>query len=397
MNRRQQVGLAAWSAMLATWALGLLALGCGAGPTDAPDPQRYRAGETEYPGELWAQADDPVALGWDAARLAEARALYDNLESGAFLAVHRGVVMASWGRVGVRYNTQSMRKSLLNALVGLEVEAGRLRLDATLGELGIDDEAPPLDAEEKKATVRDLLHTSSGVYHSALYEVGGWKRHKPERGSHPPGAFWYYSNWDFNTLGTIFEQAAGGRIGPAFEERIARPIGMQDFRAGDVTYLTKDSLTEKLMHNRSNQDAYIFMISARDMARFGLLYAEGGRWNGRQIVPEHWIQQSWADAVSIGEYEAWFGEGTRYGYLWWLQPGERYGAPVGSQAYVAHGNRGHVLVVLPDLDLVMVHRVATGGVGLLPQLKRRFLGSAEVEDVDVERLMALVVAARPAG
>jgi CubicO group peptidase (beta-lactamase class C family) len=372
-------------------------LGGGLGKVSEPDLDVYRSGRTQYPGELWAQAQDPGALGWDTARLAEARALYDRLESGAFLAVHRGVVIASWGKVAKRYNAQSMRKSLLNALLGQEVEAGRLRLDATLAELGIDDESPSLDAEEKTATVRDLLHTSSGIYHSALYEAGGWKRHKPERGSHPPGTYWYYNNWDFNTLGTIFERAAGKRIGPAFERRIAQPIGMQDFHPVDVDYLTKSSLTEKFMHNTSNIDAYVFMVSARDMARFGLLYLEGGRWNGRQVVPESWIERSWSDTVGLGEYESWFGEGTEYGFLWWVQPGEFYGAPAGTQAYVAHGNRGHILVVLPDLDLVLVHRVATGGVGLLPQLKRRFLGSAEVSNEDAGKLFGTVVAARPRG
>jgi CubicO group peptidase (beta-lactamase class C family) len=373
-------------------------LACGGlGKVSEPDLERYRSGETQYPGEHWAQADDPGALGWDTGRLAEARALYDGLESAAFLAIHRGVVIASWGKVGKSYNAQSMRKSLLNALIGQEVEAGRVSLDATLGELGIDDESPPLDAEEKTATARDLLHTSSGVYHSALYEVGGWKRNKPERGSHPPGTFWYYSNWDFNTLGRLFELASGQRIGPAFAERLARPLEMQDFRAGDVDYLSRRSLTEKFMHNDSLIDAYVFMISARDLARFGLLFEQGGRWNGQQVVPERWVRQSWTDAVPIGEFEEWFGEGSRYGYLWWVQRGQQYGAPAGTHAYVAQGSRGHTMAVLPELDLVLVHRVATGGVGLLPQLKRRFLGSAEVSDADVEKLMGMVVAARPGG
>lgn len=122
---------------------------------------------------------------------------------------------------------------------------------------------------------RQLLLSRSGVYHSAIYEDFGWKRRKPARGSHAPGERWYYNNWSFNALGTIFERAAGRSIGDAFAEWIARPIGMQDFRAGDVGYLTRDAVTERIMGNASDHAAYMFHLSSRDLARFGLLYAAG--------------------------------------------------------------------------------------------------------------------------
>ena len=55
------------------------------------------------------------------------------------------------------------------------------------------------------------------------------KKNRPARGSHAPGTFRYYNNWDFNVLGTIFEKRTGLKIGEAFYQRIAKPIGMQDF------------------------------------------------------------------------------------------------------------------------------------------------------------------------
>jgi CubicO group peptidase (beta-lactamase class C family) len=382
-----------WVGVVVT-AAALGAASC-AEPTVEMDEAAYRAGEVQFPGEVWAQAADPAALGWNAAALAQARELYEGLESAGFLAAHRGVVIASWGDVGAPYTVQSARKSLLSALIGQEVAAGRLDLEATLEELGVGDENPALDPAEQRATVRDLLHTSSGIYHSALYEAGSWKRNKPERGAHLPGSHWYYNNWDFNALGTIFERSAGRRIGAAFEERVARPIGMEDFRASDVDYLTRRSLTEKFMKNASVHDAYVFRVSTRDLARFGLLYQEGGAWEGRQVVPRDWVRASWQDAVPIGEYEEWFGEDVRYGYLWWVIPGPQYGAPAGTEAYVAQGARGHQVVVIPALDMVFAHEVATGGVGFVPQLWRRFFGSPEVSDGDVERLVAAVIAAAP--
>jgi CubicO group peptidase (beta-lactamase class C family) len=97
------------------------------------------------------------------------------------------------------------------------------------------------------------------------------------------GTFWFYNNWDFNVLGTIFEKKTGMKIGEAFYKRIALPIGMQDFRPEDVYYLGGTV---------SVHSAYHFEMTARDLARFGLLYLRQGRWNNLQIVPESWIEKS---------------------------------------------------------------------------------------------------------
>ena len=83
------------------------------------------------------------------------------------------------------------------------------------------------------------------------------KKTRPARGSHAPGTFWYYNNWDFNALGSIFEKRTGLKIGDAFYERIAKPIGMQDFQPSDVYYLGGPV---------SVHSAYQFEISARDLA-----------------------------------------------------------------------------------------------------------------------------------
>jgi len=62
------------------------------------------------------------------------------------------------------------------------------------------------------------------------------KAARPRRHSHPPGTFYYYNNWDFNALGTIFRQRTGLDIFEAFERRIARPLDMADFEASDGWY-----------------------------------------------------------------------------------------------------------------------------------------------------------------
>src|SRR6202008_3850881 len=119
-----------------------------------------------------------------------------------------------------------------------------------------------LTAEEKGATVRDLLMARSGIYHAALYETAAMAAQRPRRFSHKPGSFWHYNNWDFNTLGTIYERAVRSPIFDGFEREIGRPIGMQDYRPADGESVTGPA---------SVYPAYPFKMSARDLARFGLL------------------------------------------------------------------------------------------------------------------------------
>ena len=335
-----------------------------------------------YPQKEWTQAD-PARLGWSVMRLNKAKAYADAIGPSAVVVVHRGSLIAAWGDVDERHAVQSVRKSFLSALLGIAVAQKKLNVNATLAQLRIDDR-PPLTAAEKRARVVDLLTSRSGIYHSALYEHPSWKKRKPARGTHAPGTHWFYNNWDFNALGTIYERATGSTIGDAFARSIARPIGMEDFRAKDVDYLTRTSATEKFMENESDHRAYIFNMTARDMARFGLLYLSEGRWNGRQIIPASWIRESTRAIADTGSRGG-------YGYMWWVQP-ESKAMPA---MYYASGAGGHRIVVIPKFELVVVHQVPSGGVGLFTQLRRRFFGSHSVEDEEIARLLQLIIAAHP--
>jgi len=78
--------------------------------------------------------------------------------------------------------------------------------------LGMDDSPDPLTKQEKQARVVDLLRARSGVYHPVDFESPAQISSRPPRGSHAPGTFWFYNNWDFNALGTIFEKKTGKKI-----------------------------------------------------------------------------------------------------------------------------------------------------------------------------------------
>jgi CubicO group peptidase (beta-lactamase class C family) len=296
-----------------------------------------------FPGQEWGHTT-PAAAGWDLARTKKAADYFRDMGATSAMFIQHGVVVAEGGEVAARTEIHSCRKSFLSALIGNAVARGQMHLDDTLASLNIDDKPPSLTPIEKQATVRMLLQARSGVYHGAEYETKGMAEKRPERGSHPPGTFWYYNNWDFNTLGAIYEKAVGHSIFESLATEIAAPIGMQDFRAKDGHYVRGPE---------SNFPAYPMRMSARDMARFALLYLHGGNWNGTQVVPAQWVADSvhpWSNSESGG-----------YGYLWWTgdsaTPGHRpeYVFPMGS--FWLEGHLGQYAVVVPSLDLIVVVRV----------------------------------------
>ena len=116
-----------------------------------------------FPGGTWEAYVTPEEAGWSSEKLTTAKAFYDTSGSAAFLVVHDGVVLVSWGDVSRRYMCHSVRKSFLSALIGIHAAEGRITLDKSLAALGIDDE-PPLTETEKQARVIDLLNSRSGVY-----------------------------------------------------------------------------------------------------------------------------------------------------------------------------------------------------------------------------------------
>jgi CubicO group peptidase (beta-lactamase class C family) len=344
-----------------TIALLSLLSGCGAPPetpisdepppTKPPDPPT----STSIPPTPAPVIDNglpyvsPEDVGWSSEKLEEAGRFADSIGSAAVMALYDGQVIFSWGEVERNFGVHSIRKPFLGALYGIHVARGDIDLDATLEELNINDFAPRLTVEERQATVRDLLKSRSGVYHEAAGEIPAMEDARPERGSHPPNTFYYYNNWDFNALGSIFEQETDTKIFEEFEREIAVPIGMQDFSLDNSEY--------HFELNKSNHPVYAFRMSARDMARFGLLYLWNGEWEGQQIVPSEWIRQS---TTSYSEIDG--DQGFGYGYLWNVAPeGSEIAELFGSPFYFHTGVGVHLMMVIPEQKLVIVHRVNTDG------------------------------------
>lgn len=332
--------------------LALTAVGCASRPRGATPPAPVTAvapAPTTYPDTAWARIADPASVGWSREGLQAVERKLSTLASTGFMAVVGGRVLYQYGNVDTVSYLASVRKSLLSMLYGIYAAEGKVDLSRTLAQMGMDDHLG-LTTAERQATTRDLIMARSGVYHPAAND-GDDLASAPPRGSQPRGAYYLYSNWDFNAAGAAFERQTGVDLYDAFAERLAAPLGMRDFvrsahrKSGDL--------------KKSRYPAYHFNLSTRDMARIGYLMLREGRWNGRQLVPADWVRESTRALTPVGEMNpARRRDGPwGYGYLWWVWDGkDNTGAFAG--AYSGLGAVGQHITVLPALDLVVAHKTA---------------------------------------
>ena len=295
------------------------------------------------------------------------------LDTTGLMVVKKGRVVYEYGDVKRLSYLASSRKSVLSMLYGANMAGGKIRLDATLKELGMSDVGGLLPIEER-AKVIDVITARSGIYHPVTQGIGllyelrfsacpgvsrpaaeaepSWA---PKRGSQEPGTHWRYFNWDFNTAGAIFERLTGKNIFDALRDDLAIPIGMQDFdrerqqKSGDQT--------------RSQYPAYHMVLSTRDMARLGLLMLRQGKWLDRQIIPAEWVRRSTSVRTSLDELHrisATEMDRLGYGYLWWTWDGPLATGPYHG-AYTSMGSYGQYITILPALDMVVAHKSCPPG------------------------------------
>jgi CubicO group peptidase (beta-lactamase class C family) len=295
-----------------------------------------------FPNTKWTKAVSAEASGWSSQKLKTADDFARTLNTDAYLVVHGGQIIHEYGNTSRPTNLHSIRKSVLSVLFGIYVDRGVVDLSKTLRELNINDRSE-LTSDERTATVKDLLQARSGIYHPAAYETRDMAVNRPIRGSSAPGQRFYYNNWDFNALGTIFKQLSGKTVFEALRDDLAGPLQFQDF-----SYLVD---TKFQYESISQHPAYVIRLSARDLARIGLLMARNGRWNENQILSKAWVAESTSSYSSLSAR-------TGYGYMWWVGIGDRfYLAKFPGKVFSAEGSQGQFMIVDPLRDLVIVHRV----------------------------------------
>lgn len=310
--------------------------------------------EKVFPKNDWERAENPEEMGWSPEYLDKFRLYLERkTEFTGLMIVHKGKVVFNYGDLSANSYIASCRKSMLAVLYGKYVKDGTIDLDASLEQLGVED-LTPLLASEKKARVKDLMAARSGIYLRASNR-GDFRRFAPERGSVQPGTYWLYNNWDFNTLGYIFEQQTGKRIYDEIENQLAVPLKMQDWDKG-LQRFSGDSTASRFM-------AYHMWFSTRDMARIGHLLLNKGNWNGLQLVDSSWIAEMVTSRTPYHEAQKNVpllkedGLDLGYGYMWWLLQNQE--DPRLQGAYSAQGAAGQGITVYPAIETVLAYKTNT--------------------------------------
>lgn len=320
-------------------------------------------------------AGDPATTPWPDGDLVVDEPLPSSIDHGALLAasdwafdrespeqttlsllvVHKGKIIheryAPGVDVSTRTRTWSTAKSIGVTLIGMLVDQGRMALDEPLAFDWLPRAASPETDPRAAITLRNVLNMSSGLYpvdNSGLeYATGSglsyWAGASSVVGARSralirtPGTNWDYENYD--TLLAVYAMKLA--IGDE-QEYLQYPrsalldrIGMRN------TLLSVDRFGDFILSSQ-------VYTNARDLARFGMLYQQGGMWNGERLLSDDWIQFTRTPAPSTAE------RGNFYGGQWWLVPDDRTDVP--KNAYSTAGNRGQFVIVVPDHDLVIVRR-----------------------------------------
>ncbi|TXI11213.1 MAG: class C beta-lactamase-related serine hydrolase, partial [Rhizobium sp.] len=250
-----------------------------------------------------------------------------------------------------RFMSQSMAKTITAMLVGIAISEGAIH--------SINDTAqtyvPELKGTEIGNTpIRALLHMASGIAFTENYSgtddnakllhllFGKEKMSTVQAVSQfnkriaPPDTVWNYKALDPEVLGLVLTHATHMTMSAYLQTRIWQPMGAES----SATWVVDNSGQEQAFAS--------FSATLRDYARFGLLLAHDGFWNGRQIIPRQWLLDA-TQPVEQGSVQA-LDDATHpwgYGYLTWLFPGP-------DRMFWMDGLRGQHIIVDPTTHLVFV-------------------------------------------
>jgi CubicO group peptidase (beta-lactamase class C family) len=252
---------------------------------------------------------------------------------------HGRVVAEGWwapyasGDVHLLY---SISKSFTSTAVGLAVEEGRLGVNDKVLSF-FPDLAPANPAAQMKAMrIRDLLRMTTGHEHDSAPLMRARKDGEATRAfletevEHKPGTHFLYDSGGPYMLASILQRLTGMSVEDYLQPRLFGPLGI-----------------EKHSWGRSPEGVDIgdggLSLRTEDLAKFGQLYLQKGLWNGRQLLPEAWVEAATSRQASNGsDPDGNWDQG--YGYLFWMNK---------LTGYRADGAEGQFCFVLPKYDVVL--------------------------------------------
>ena len=279
---------------------------------------------------------------------------------------------------GAAHTMQSVTKTVTSVVMGAAMARGEFHADVNTPLLKFFDASKVANVDERKRRIslRDVLSMTSGIDWTENVPYGDPNNSSDQMEAtrdwiafvinrpmaSEPGTTFNYSSGGSELLAHIFEKETGKDIQEYAKVQVFEPLGIRDW------YWKRTPL------GLADTEGGLY-LRPEDLAKIGYLYLHDGMWNGKRIVAREWVQASLAPIVKDA------GDGYKYGFQWWLLPRPDAADHL---AWVGRGFGGQRLLVVPELDLIMVHtawnildnRTPSGPEGLDRMLKAVVPGSA---------------------
>jgi CubicO group peptidase (beta-lactamase class C family) len=312
---------------------------------------------TPLPGEDW-KVSTPAEQGLDPMLVAELYLNATELETlYGLLVIKNGYLIAeryfNEGSIKQLSGRQSATKSFTSALVGIALDQGYLSsVDQKMMDLFPEFAGQITDPRKEQITIRDLLQMRGGypdeehnrTYLETMFFSDNW-HWVPHLVDFPllsdPGTEFKYSNLTSHLLGVIVARACNTNLKSYAQEHLFSPI------YAEVNDWTADA-------DGYNWGCGEIYVTARDMAKFGLLYLNDGEYEGKRVLSADWVRDSlqrYSDNVKVGEWitsRYGYFRDIGYGYQWWS-------ARVGKHHFsYASGHGANYIILLHELDMIIV-------------------------------------------
>ena len=252
--------------------------------------------------------------------------------------------------VNIQHDLRSTTKSIRSILMGIAIDKGFINdiNDPISNYLKNPVPKKNLDRSKQKITIKNLLTMSSGLdcndwdkkskgQEDKVYRKNDWLQYTLDLPMvNEPGEVSSYCSMGVVLIAEIISQASGMTIDKFAEEYLFNPLGIQNLNWGHTS-------NKKVIPSGKR----LYMTS-RDLAKIGQLILNKGKWDGKQVVSEKWVEESTTSKTKI--------TGIDYGFLWWNIPFKVNEKIIISKT--ATGNGGQYIMVIPEMDVVAIF---TGG------------------------------------